>query len=142
MMRFFRTLGFTAFLLCSWHLAFAENGSTTVSIDVEEELLVDMSEPERCISARAIKKIEILNDRVVLFHTTGKKIYQNTLRRKCMGLRPSSIISYTRRSSRLCRLDQFTVVQDVGSSLIPGATCSFDYFQQVPRLDELVESDE
>lgn len=103
----------------------------------EQDPVVDMSEPERCLSLRSIKQIKIIDERNILFIARRNKIYQNTLPRKCIGLKPDAIINYEVVMSRLCQKDLITVHDRYDDLFIGGASCGLGMFQQIPNLEQL-----
>lgn len=112
---------------------------TLVTGTEEINQLTDMSESKKCLSLRSIDKIKILDEKNILFYVRGKKLYRNTLPRKCNGLRTDSIISYSVSMGQLCRLDMIRVQDRFGGSLISGASCSLGVFEQIPVLEQLKE---
>ncbi len=113
----------------------------TVVMAVEEEPNVDMSEPERCLSLRFINKMKVIDDHNILFYARGKKLYQNTLPKKCIGLNSDSIISYNADMGKLCRLDIITIQDRFGDRFFPSSRCTLGSFEQIPILEKLIEED-
>lgn len=134
-------LGTASFLIFFFINVGSVLASTPVLTGAEDQPIdqpVDMSEAENCISLHGLKKTKILSNRVILFYTRGNKVFQNTLPKRCPGLRENSIISYKVRTRRLCYYDDITVLDDTGISLSAGFTCSLGKFQPVPNVEQLL----
>ena len=84
-----------------------------------------------------IKQIKIIDNRNILFFARRNKVYQNTLPRKCIGLKPDAVINYEVVMSRLCEKDLITVHDRYADLFIGGASCGLGKFQQIPNLEEL-----
>ncbi len=110
--------------------------------DENNEIIIDMSEPKKCLSLHAIIKTKILDEQNILFYARGKKLYRNTLPRKCSGLRPGSVISYDVRMGRLCRKDWISVQDNFADRFSPSTNCSLGAFEQIPTQEELREENE
>jgi len=68
--------------------------------------------PEDCILVRAIKDTDIVDDKTILFHMRGGKIYRNNLDHKCRGLKREESFMYEVHTGRLCDIDIIKVVDD------------------------------
>jgi len=90
---------------------------------------------ERCVSLARLRSTEVLNDRNILFHMRGKKIYRNVLPRRCPTLQSNRSFSYRATINRLCDNDLITVLMDGGLSQMPGATCPLGKFYPVTEAE-------
>lgn len=115
--------------------------SFSVFASEENNELVDMSEPKRCLNLHAIKNMKIVDANNILFYARGNKLYRNTLPRKCSGLKPGSVISYNVHIGRLCRRDLISVMDKFGDRFSPASKCGLGSFEQIPILEELTEED-
>jgi len=109
-----------------------------IGAEDEELVITDMSEPKRCLSLRSIKQVKIIDNRNLLFFARGNKVYQNTLPRKCIGLKPDAVINYEVVMSQLCDKDLITVNDRFDNLFNSGASCVLGKFQQIPNLEELL----
>ena len=96
-----------------------------------------VSEPENCISLSQIRNTRVHDDRTIDFHTTGGRIYRNTLPRGCNGLGFEESFSYRTSLSRLCSTDIITVLRTGGGG-IDGPSCGLGQFQpiELPERDQ------
>ena len=108
------------------------------AVEDQEPVITDMSEPERCLSLRSIKQIKIIDHRNHLFFARGNKVYQNTLPRTCIGLKPDAVRNYEVVMSQLCDKDLITVNDRFDKRFNSGASCVLGKFQQIPNLEELL----
>jgi hypothetical protein len=89
---------------------------------------------ERCISTMQYDSMEVLDDRHVLFQGTGDRIWLNTLRSRCIGLRRDSTPVIRLRDTQLCDMDTFQAVDDMlGVWTRTSATCSLGTFTRISR---------
>ena len=61
----------------------------------------------RCLSPSRYRRIEIMNDRVVVFRGRGGDVWVNFLANRCLGLGPDMIVSVEKHGMRLCSRDRF-----------------------------------
>ena len=104
----------------------------------------DMAElgSERCLPARRIRGVDVLDNRTVVFDMGRQDNYLVRLKHQCFGLRPDAAISYEIYGGRLCRLDGFRSLETWGlNRLVPGPRCSIPAFIKVSDAElELVEA--
>lgn len=127
-------------------VAFAqdENANTDSTNESGQTAAIDEfdREPERCIQAYRIDRTEVINDRTILFHMSGSRIYLNELTRECRRLERSKRFSYTLRTSQLCDVDFITVIEGFGSSLRQGVSCGLGMFYPITEEEaELLDAD-
>ena len=84
--------------------------------------------PADCIVTTSIDRTQAVDDRTILFFMRGKKVYRNSLPRKCPGLQRQNRIMYKTRGNRLCDVDTITVLEQWGARLEPGFTCALGTF--------------
>lgn len=111
---------------------------TSAALADDEEESIDELGPERCVSVRAVRRPEIIDDRHIVFHASGKRMYLNRLPSNCLGLKRAGRISYE-ISNRLCANDRVNVLDSVGSRLRVGISCRLGHFQSISKeeLDQL-----
>lgn len=85
---------------------------TEGKLDVETILsnpLDDEAYRERrtCLRPRAVDRVEILNDSLVLFHVRRNKAWLNKLSSPCLGLERDMIVNLRIFGGSVCRLDSF-----------------------------------
>ncbi len=89
---------------------------------------VDQDAGERCINLRRLDRSEVISNQSIVFHMRGDEIYVNRLRFRCPGLSRRDTIMFETRSSRLCNLDQVTVLNEFGGRFMRGASCGLGTF--------------
>ena len=82
------------------------------SITMQEILANPLSEEayeqsSRCLSTGKYRRVEILNQQILVFHGRGDEKWLNILPNRCMGLQPDMILHIEKRGMRLCARDQF-----------------------------------
>ena len=124
-----------AIVIASLSLALA--GSVIAS-----EILVDEPEAvegtEDCIYLRMLRNTEVLDDRNILFHMSGGRIYRNFLPRRCSSLSNRKAFMYESRASRLCRHDRIQVIDSMTLGTGLGPSCALGRFY--PVSDNEVEA--
>jgi len=99
----------------------------------------EYGEVERCISTFQYDRMEILDDRHVLFKGRGDRMWLNQLRTRCVGLRRESTPVIRLRDSQICDMDTFQGVDDMFGVLNrTSATCSLGTF--TPITDEQADA--
>jgi len=121
--------------------AFAQDGETAAeeSIDAIEDF---DREPVRCISPTAIDRTEVIDERTILFHMRGGKVYRNRLAFDCPRLVREKRFSYDLRTNNLCSVDSITVLEYWGASLREGMSCGLGEFYPITKEEaELLDID-
>ena len=90
----------------------------------------DYSEQDRCLSTFSYRSIEVLDDRHVLFRGAGDNVWLNTLRNRCIGLRPNETLRFSLRDNRVCDMDSFEAVDFQFAGRISGK-CTLGPFSRV-----------
>ena len=99
--------------------------------------------PEDCVRATSIRSTQIIDDRNILFHMRGNRVYRNELPEACPRLASERRFSYERRVGqrvgRLCSVDTITVLESFTGSLF-GATCRLGKFYPITQteVDDIV----
>ena len=88
---------------------------------------------ELCLGLIRIDDSEILDARHMLFTTTDKQKYLNTLPKKCGSMGPGDTYSFRTSMNRLCRGDVITILYPGGLDFIPGASCVLGMFEPVTQ---------
>ena len=102
--------------------ALKEGGKTAASETVESR---------RCISYRAIKRIYVINDYVVVYSLNGEKLYRTTFKRRCNGLEfYRAFTTELRNPFWLCQGDDLLVSYTASS-------CRLQEFQPISSNDLL-----
>ena len=70
----------------------------------------EYGESERCISTFQYDSVQVLDNQHVVFKGRGKKLWLNTLRGRCIGLRKRDVLKFELRGSQLCNLDDFAAI--------------------------------
>jgi len=109
--------------------------------EVAEEIEAILTQPlaqdeyvqgDRCISTYQYHSVEVLDNQHVLFKGRGKKLWLNTLRTRCVGLRRRDLLKFELRGSQLCNLDDFVAIsQSLFVGMETSAKCSLGDFAPV-----------
>lgn len=93
----------------------------------------DADEPrfQRCISIRAIRSTDVINDNAILFRTVGGDVFVNELPQTCRGLSRDRRFTYELRERRLCANDRIRILMVAGSSMIEGTSCKLGEFRRL-----------
>ena len=84
--------------------------------------------PQQCITVNRIDQVEAVDDQNLLFKMRGHAVYRNTLPSKCPNLARENRIAYETVTSRLCNIDQITVLESYGIGFRPGFVCRLGEF--------------
>lgn len=97
-------------------------------------------EGDRCLSTHDYRSVEVLDDSHVLFKGRGGRLWLNTLRQRCIGLRRNDILQFELRDNRVCELDSFRSLDDLMHSVRISGTCILGEFTPVtPEQAEAIE---
>jgi len=105
-------------LVCS-ALAFADEGEA-----VEDDSL-------RCLNARSIRSVDVIDDNHVLFHVQGRRLFLNALPKTCVGLSKDGRFSYETYTRSLCARDKIRIMREAGGGVYSGRACSLGRFQPI-----------
>ena len=91
-----------------------------------------------CLRTRAIDRVEVLDDTMVLFHVRRNKAWLNQLSSRCLGLERDMIINLRIFGGSLCRLDTFRGLTRMGGHM-PTAHCRLGDFEAIegPQIEAL-----
>lgn len=89
---------------------------------------------ERCLGTFDYRNIDVVDDEHVVFRGSGDKLWLNTLRQRCLGLRRDDTLRFQLRDNRVCDLDNFDAV-DYSFGFIPrtSGTCTLGKFAPISR---------
>ena len=62
----------------------------------------------RCLSSGKYRRVEIMNNQVLIFHGRGDEKWLNIPPNRCLGLQGDMIPQFEKRGMRLCERDQFS----------------------------------
>jgi hypothetical protein len=85
---------------------------TTTNTAADEEEAA--GEGERCINARSIRAVDVIDDNYVLFRVQGRRLYLNALPKSCKGLSRDRRFSYETYTRSLCEQDTIRVLREAG----------------------------
>ena len=121
----------------------AKEGAEGTDLDVETILnnpLDDEAYRDRrsCLRTRAIDRVEVLDETMVLFHVRRNKAWLNQLSSRCLGLERDMIINLRIFGGSLCRLDTFRGLTRMGGHM-PTAHCRLGDFEAIegPQIEAL-----
>jgi hypothetical protein len=86
------------------------------------------AESEHCIPLQQIRKLQVLDNRHIVFQMQMGKNYLNTLPRACPGLRRDKPVMYKTSITQLCSLDIINVLESYGGGYQAGAGCGLGVF--------------
>lgn len=89
--------------------------------------------PERCVNLRRIDKMDVVDNRTILFYMNGKEIFLNDLPYPCTSLSRHKTVMYRTSLSELCNVDVITVLNTIGSGFLPGASCGLGHFHPITK---------
>ena len=107
-----------------------------LSLATTAPALADAEKPKNarsCISLRALKRTEIVDDQTIIFFMPGKKVYINLLPKACRGLSREGRFSYRVSGSQLCSHDRITILSAFSTGLRDGRSCRLGYFQPIDK---------
>ena len=96
----------------------------------------DEESAKKCIPLYRISSVDVLDSQHIRFETHGGPDYMNTLPNKCPGLSKHDPIMYKTSLNRLCDLDTITVLNQIGSGFIQGATCGLGKFVPMEEIED------
>ena len=105
----------------------------------------EYGEPKSCLMDNQVRSYRALGNRHLLFEGRQGQLWVNFLRGRCPSLDQHSVfIMRPNVAGRLCDLDQFAVVDRIGSPTIAAPTCSLGEFKpvteaQVKEIEERLE---
>ena len=122
----------------------AEQQATQQRVDAIFADDADVAElgSDRCLPARRIRDVDVLDRRTLVFDMGRKDNYLVRLKRQCFGLRRNTPISYEIHGGRLCRLDGIRALENWGfNRFVQGPRCTIPSFIKVSEAElELVEA--
>lgn len=92
----------------------------------------DYATEKRCLSTRIYDQVDVLDDQHVVFRGRGDELWLNTLRSRCVGLRPNDVLQFRLRDNRLCELDNFEGVSSFMWGMRSGI-CTLGSFSPVTQ---------
>jgi hypothetical protein len=93
----------------------------------------DVEKGKFCLKLINIDSSSILDSQHLLFITTDKRMYLNTLPRVCSGLKPGDTYEFSTPLNRLCNQDIITKLTYGGRGFIPGVSCGLGMFEEVTQ---------
>jgi len=115
-------------------IVFVAAATTSTAADEEEAA----GESERCINARSIRGVDVIDDNYVVFRVQGRRLYLNALLKSCNGLSRDRRFSYETYTRSLCERDAIRVLREAGGGVYEGRACKLGRFQQITE-SELVD---
>lgn len=88
------------------------------------------AQPQRCISARNIRKVDPVGNHSLLFYYRNGEVWRSRLRSRCVSLHRGIVFSYDVRSASLCAGDIVDLLDRVGldNDLSRVGACSLGEF--------------
>ena len=120
-------------------------GQEEVTNDEPIDESIDVTDGEKvgdamrsCVTLRALRRTEIIDDRNILFRMRGRTIYHNILPRQCGGLAREDRFSYDSSMGRLCRGDMIRVLHSDSFGtygMREGVACRLGAFHKISQED-------
>jgi hypothetical protein len=102
---------------------------TLTAIAQDDEPLSFSDGSRHCITLSQVRSTQIVDEQHLVFRMkAGRKIFINTLRRRCPGLRKNDVLMFRLFSEQVCNIDIVTVLDDIGFGFSPGTSCSLGLF--------------
>ena len=117
----------STFRPCRLAIAVAALPIAAPSARAQDERSLDRT-PVACINVSRLQRMQIVDDRTILFYLPGNRVYRNSLHQRCPQLDPTDSIGYAITSSRLARLCEIDVIDTED-----GATCQLGPFEPITR---------
>ena len=101
----------------------------------------DYGEASRCIDRHRYDRVEVLDDQHLIFLGRGDRVWLNTMKARCIGLRRKAVLQFDGLlGAQICQLD---TVQSVDYGLGGGlervsARCALGEFQPISRQQALM----
>ena len=92
---------------------------------------ISSEEMVNCVSLTQIDRTRVVDDHTLLFYMRNDDIYRNVLPHRCPGLDNQQRFMYRVPITQLCSVDVITVLDDLGSGFMPGASCGLGKFQPI-----------
>jgi hypothetical protein len=122
---------------------------THADVDAQVDFILDNPLPEsdyvdsnRCINSDSYRKVEVLDDRHLLFVGRRGVVWLNQLRYACAGLGSGGVLVFEMRDRNLCEMDGFSsapgstgdavrgTTNRVGPAA-PGIHCMLGHFEEI-----------
>jgi hypothetical protein len=102
-----------------------------LAVGVAAPVLADESaaaQTTSCLPLRQIDRTEVVDNKTILFHMRGKKVWRNQLPYSCPGLKFEDRFLFKTSISQICSTDIITVLYSAGG-LREGASCGLGRFE-------------
>ena len=86
---------------------------------------------QRCINSDTYRKVEVLDERHLLFLGRRGAVWLNQLRYACLGLRGDGVLVFQMRDRNVCDLDGFSSVPSSGGPSALGVRCMLGRFEEI-----------
>ena len=108
---------------------------TSISFPLNAQEIEEEVKPETrsCIPTRNIRRIRIIDDRNVLIYMSARRIYQNTLRNTCRGLKRYGTFSYNSSDGQMCEGDGIAGYHGAWEDVRPVPQCWLGTHQRISR---------
>ena len=114
----------------------AAPGEAPAPVDVAAILSGELTEDDYqnsqlCIAPRDLDTVEVLGERLVLFHGRRGEIWLNQLDKRCLGLEPDMVLDLRSYGGNFCRLDRFRAAPRYNAFLFVTAECRLGAFETI-----------
>ena len=86
---------------------------------------------QRCLRSHEYQKVDILDSGHLIFKGRKGRLWLNTLRNNCSGLRKGLTLQFEMHGRRVCRLDFFKGILSYADRNTPTAICVLGSFEAV-----------
>ena len=90
-------------------------------------------QPLHCIDLIQLREAKVLDKQHIMFETSNRRTYMNTLPHPCPGLDRDKPFLYRPTMHQLCDLDVITVLESFGGGFTTGASCGLGKFEPLAK---------
>ena len=90
--------------------------------------------PVRCVNTGTYRRIEVLDENMLLMRGPGNRSWVAQTRQRCRGLRDEHLLDFQRRRGRICKGDSFRGVVPATERIVVTPVCGIGVIYQVLSL--------
>ena len=87
--------------------------------------------PVRCVNTGTYRRIEVLDENMLLMRGPGNRSWVAQTRQRCRGLRDEHLLDFQRRRGRICKGDSFRGVVPATERIVVTPVCGIGVIYQV-----------
>jgi hypothetical protein len=113
--------------------AFAQDDGIQLEISLEE--FTEDRESIRCISIRAIRELNAIDDQNLVFELRNGEFYLNRMNSLCDSAKRRNRFSFDTPSGRLCNADMINVVRATSGAATSTIGCGLQRFYRISETE-------